>query len=104
VSIYIGLCPSLGDPDNGMIECSLGPDGVPTEGDVCVYLCDDGYIVSGSGDRTCQSDGTWTGSEPTCERCKLQYGISVFSKNIGIYASTSLVTHTQHEHMLVTVI
>ena len=67
----IGLCPSLNHPDNGMIECSLGPDGVPTEGDTCVYICDEGFIVSGSSSRECQSDGTWTGSEPTCARCKL---------------------------------
>ena len=48
-------CPELTDPDNGMIDCSLGPDGIPTEGDTCAYSCD---------------DGTWTGSEPTCARCK----------------------------------
>jgi len=63
-------CPVLTDPDNGMVDCSLGPDGIPTEGDTCAYTCDDGFIVSGSSDRICQSDGTWTGSEPTCARCK----------------------------------
>jgi len=79
----IGLCPSLDHPDNGMVTCSLGPDGLPTEGDTCVYQCDDGYIVSGSGDRTCQSDGTWTGSEPTCTRCKKA---SVPTITVYIYA------------------
>ena len=64
------ICPELDDPADGMVECSLGPDGVPTEGDTCVYLCDDGYIVSGNNSRECQTDGTWSGSEATCERCK----------------------------------
>jgi len=63
-------CDFLDDPANGMLHCSLGPDGLPTEGDVCVYECNDGYIVSGSNSRECQSDGTWTGSDATCERCK----------------------------------
>jgi len=65
------LCEWLVDPDNGNVECSLGPDGVPTEGDTCVYQCDDGYIVSGSDSRECQSNGTWSGSEATCERCEV---------------------------------
>jgi len=63
-----GQCPPLRDPDNGMIFCSLGDDGVPTEGDICVYECDDGYIVSGNGDRECQSDNTWTGNDAVCKR------------------------------------
>ena len=65
-------CPTLDDPVDGSVECSLGPDGVPTEGDTCVYQCDDGYIVTGGNSRECQGDGTWTGSEPTCERCKMK--------------------------------
>jgi len=51
-----------------VVDCSLGDDGVPTEGDVCVYQCDDGYIVFGDTDRECQSDNTWTGSDAICER------------------------------------
>ena len=50
-----------------MVDCSLGDDGVPTEGDTCTYQCDDGYELSGDMSRECQSDGTWTGSEPTCD-------------------------------------
>ena len=64
-------CPVLADPDNGMITCSLGSDGTPTEGDVCVYECDDGYVVSGNRHRECQSDETWTGSDATCAKCKM---------------------------------
>jgi len=65
----VTTCPVLDDPDDGRVVCSLGVDGVPTEGDTCVYQCDDGYIVTGGDSRECQSDGTWTGSEITCERC-----------------------------------
>ena len=53
-----------------MVECSLGMDGIPSEGDTCVYQCDDGFGVQGSHDRECQSDGSWSGTDTTCERCK----------------------------------
>jgi len=64
-------CPVLANPDNGMVTCSLGSDNTPTKGDICAYECDDGYVVSGNGHRECQSDGNWTGSEPSCAKCKL---------------------------------
>ena len=62
-----GLCPILTDPENGMVFCSLGDDGLTTDGDTCVYQCDVGYELSHNPVRECQSDGTWTGSEPTCD-------------------------------------
>jgi len=62
------VCPVLGDLDNGKIRCLLGKDGTPTEGDTCVYVCDDGIVMTGNVVRRCQNDGTWSGSEPTCER------------------------------------
>jgi len=68
--LLVTTCPELDHPVDGNVECSLGPDGVPTEGDTCVYQCDDGFIVSGNKSRECQSDGTWSGNEATCERCK----------------------------------
>ena len=34
---------------------------------VAVYICNDGYvIVNGSTNRTCQADGHWTGTKPSC--------------------------------------
>ena len=61
-------CPSLNNPSNGMITCSLGGDAVPDPGDTCTYACNNGYEVTGSSTRTCQTDGTWTGSDTMCTR------------------------------------
>lgn len=68
------MCSILDDPDNGRIECSLGEDGEPTEGDTCIYICDDGFMLTGDDVvRECQSDGSWSGSIPTCERGKTSF-------------------------------
>ena len=61
-------CPLLGDPNNGMINCSLGDDGVLSYGDTCSFMCDIGYELTGSGTRTCHSNGSWSGSVATCSR------------------------------------
>ena len=61
-------CPSLSDPSNGMITCSLGDDGVPSYEDICTYTCNTGYVLTGSSTRTCQSDGRWSGSNSVCSR------------------------------------
>ena len=57
------VCPSL-SLANGMVSYSdptLGEDSVAT------HSCDIGYTYSGDITRTCRSDGTWSGSAPTCE-------------------------------------
>ncbi|XP_065905187.1 sushi, von Willebrand factor type A, EGF and pentraxin domain-containing protein 1-like [Dysidea avara] len=61
-------CPPLTSPDNGSIECSLGDDGTSIEGSSCIYICDEGFEISGTIIRECQSNGSWSGDEPTCER------------------------------------
>ena len=61
-------CPSLTNPANGMINCSLGDDGFPSLGDTCTVTCDDGYELTGSNTRTCQSNRSWSGSDATCSR------------------------------------
>ena len=35
-------------------------------GDVARYSCDTGYTLNGPAERTCQADGRWNGSVPTC--------------------------------------
>ena len=58
------VCLSLSPLTNGMISYSdltLGVSGVAT------YSCGTGYALKGDITRTCQSNGTWSGSTPTCE-------------------------------------
>ena len=55
-------CPALSDPENGAV--SITGTGV---GDTATYTCNSGYELSGSDTRTCQSNGEWSGSAPTCE-------------------------------------
>ena len=66
----IVMCSSLTNPDNGMISCSLGDDGIPSYEDTCIFTCDTGYELTGirSDARTCQNDGNWSGGNTTCNR------------------------------------
>ena len=61
-------CPSLDNPSNGMFSCSLGDDGFPSYEDTCNFTCGTGYELTGSDTRTCQSDGSWSGSITICRR------------------------------------
>ena len=36
------------------------------EGDTCSFTCNTGYELTGSDTRTCQSDGSWSGSNIIC--------------------------------------
>ena len=65
---FVVSCVSLTDPDNGVISCSLGDDGVPSYEDTCSFTCNTGYELTGSDTRTCQSDGNWSGSDDVCRR------------------------------------
>ena len=56
-----------------MIDCSLGGDGVPTYEDTCSFTCNTGYELTGSDTRTCQSDGSWSGTTALCRRGKMIY-------------------------------
>ena len=66
--ILLVSCTSLTDPNNGTINCSLGDDGVPSYEDTCNFTCNTGYELTGSDTRTCQSDGSWSGSDVVCRR------------------------------------
>ena len=61
-------CPSLDDPDNGVINCSLGDDGIRSSGDTCNFTCNTGYELTDidSDTRICQRDGIWTGNDVVC--------------------------------------
>ena len=36
------------------------------EGSIATYVCDSGYSLAGDAQRTCQSNGLWSGREPSC--------------------------------------
>ena len=59
-------CSLLNMPNNGIINCSLGDDGISSYEDTCSYTCNTGYELTGSSERTCQSDGSWSGSPVSC--------------------------------------
>ena len=62
-------CNNLSTPASGGItSCSSGRLGVGYEGDTCSFTCNTGYELTGSDTRTCQSDGSWSGSETVCRR------------------------------------
>ena len=87
--ISLVSCPSLNDPSNGMMNCSLGDDGIPTYEDTCSFTCSTGYELTDSDTRTCQSDGSWSGSNTTCSRgeqlidCNL-WTLSIISLTVAI--------------------
>ena len=67
----LASCPPLNNHDNGMINCSLGDDGVLSYEDTCTITCNTGYQLTGSSDTIrCESDGTWSGLPVTCAKMK----------------------------------
>ena len=53
--------PALSAPAHGSVSATTG-----TSGDVLTYACDIGYALTGSATTTCQPNGTWSGTAPTC--------------------------------------
>ena len=77
---FLVSCPSLIDPNNGMINCSLGDDRVYSYEDTCSFTCNTGYQLNGSDTRNCQSSGTWSGSDAMCSRGEqyIEYNTSLY--------------------------
>ena len=59
-------CDNLSIPDNGNVSCTSGKVGVGYRGDTCRFTCNTGYVLTGNDTRTCQSDGSWSGSDKFC--------------------------------------
>ena len=51
---------------NGIVSCSLINDPIFSYEDTCSFTCNTGYELTGSTERTCQSDGSWSGSPVSC--------------------------------------
>ena len=52
------------------MSCSSGRVGVGYERDTCNFICNTGYELTGSDTRTCQSNGSWSGTDDVCRRGK----------------------------------
>ena len=61
-------CPNLTQLNNGMINCSLGDDGVPSSEDTCSFTCNTGYELTGSETIFCQNNGSWNNNDTLCIR------------------------------------
>ena len=59
---YVVDCGALPNPLNGMVIFTI-----TTVLSTASYSCDTGYTLFGNSTRTCQTDGTWSGSSPTCD-------------------------------------
>ena len=55
-------CGTLTNPANGQVNHTAET----TFGQTATYSCDPGYNLVGDSTRTCQADGIWSGSDPTC--------------------------------------
>ena len=70
IQYFVVTCPPLTTPDDGTYNCTMGGDGAHVVGDTCTLTCDDGFEPSDSISRQCDNDGSWSGSDPTCDRGK----------------------------------
>ena len=55
-------CGELLDPSSGEVEFTS-----TLLGSVASYSCTSGYELMGGANRTCSTDGVWSGEEPACE-------------------------------------
>ena len=56
-------CDTLSDPANGQVSHTSGT----SLGQTATYSCNTGYSLVGDSTRTCQAEGDWSGSVPTCQ-------------------------------------
>ena len=56
------MCPDLSIP-NGVVTISPADQGYLSR---TTYECNDGFALKGDGNRVCQMDDTWNGTDPEC--------------------------------------
>ncbi|XP_060582617.1 sushi, von Willebrand factor type A, EGF and pentraxin domain-containing protein 1-like, partial [Ruditapes philippinarum] len=59
-------CVISGCPDLPKITNGLASETGSGVGSIVTYRCNDGYRLQGPGQRTCEKDGSWSGSDPYC--------------------------------------
>ena len=66
-------CPELISPANGLLQCSHDNSTSFYYKDVCAQICNIGYELAGTSYRTCQGNGSWSGSLASCiiKKCPL---------------------------------
>jgi len=86
-------------PDNGMINCSLGDDGNPTNGDTCSFTCDVGFGLIGPQERRCEFQSgqiRWSGRNVSCDEGTLNVQCILYTVDIQDYGLCRIIkkTHT----------
>ena len=56
-------CGALSSPSNGNVATPSGT----TAGNVALYSCVEGLVMTGPPTRVCGNNGLWTPNAPTCE-------------------------------------
>ena len=68
--IFKVQCEMLAPPDNGDMMCVTTSNIQTMEtiayGGNCSFTCNTGYELTGNDTRTCQSNGSWSGSDTMC--------------------------------------
>ena len=62
--LVLSVAVTCGDPGTPSNGARIGD--VFTFGSSVSYQCNEGYRISDDASRTCLSDGTWSGTTPTC--------------------------------------
>ena len=73
-------CGALMNPDNGRVDTPQGT----TLNRLATYSCNCGYCLVGDETRTCQANGQWSGSEPTCNSLSIPTGMGVYQCPTGL--------------------
>ena len=82
-------CPPLISPTNGGLLISGTGGGVYQE--TVTYACETGFNLVGMSERVCQSNGTWSGSAPTCQS-KYTFNVTIGAGYNTILFSTQLLS------------
>ncbi|XP_064387505.1 uncharacterized protein LOC135335846 isoform X3 [Halichondria panicea] len=83
-------CPPLPEIANGMI--TYLPDNTPDYdvGTTAIYICEDGFTLSGDVTRDCQSDRTFSGMEPVCSRIPVCADLPAIDNGVISYSSADM--------------